>query len=186
MRIVDKQDFPVAQARRYLEPGPVILISSRHAGEHDIMTLGWHTMLAFSPSLVGLMISSGNHSHRLVRGSGVCVINVPTAELIDTVCRIGNTTGAEIDKFSAFGLTTVEAAHVDAPLIHECHACFECRLYDDAMVPGYDLFVFEIVKAHVAPTPTVPEMLHYTGEGVFRLSRDTIERRELFRPELLL
>lgn len=185
MSFVEKTGFPVEQARRYLEPGPVVLISSRWAGEHDIMTLGWHTILAFSPSLVGLMISTGNHSHRLVRESRECVINLPTAELIDTVCRIGNTSGTDIDKFAAFGLTEAPAEYVDAPLIADCHACFECRLYDDAMVPGYDFFVFEVVKAHVATHPQVPEMLHYTGDGVFRLSRDTIERRHLFRPELL-
>ncbi|MGN8159002.1 hypothetical protein ACS8Y6_08135 [Salinisphaera sp. RV14] len=42
------------------------------------------------------------------------------------------------------------------------------------------------MKARVATTPPVPEMLRYTGDGVFRLSRDMIERRALFRPELLL
>ncbi|AWN15497.1 flavin reductase family protein [Salinisphaera sp. LB1] len=185
MTVSDKQDFPVAQARRYLEPGPVVLLSCRHGGEHDIMTLGWHTILAFQPSLVGLMISGGNHSHRLIRDSGICGINVPSADMVDTVCRIGNTTGREIDKFDAFGLTATEAEHVDVPLIGECHACFECRLHDDTLVAGYDFFVFEIVKAHVATTPPVPEMLHYTGNGVFRLSRETLERRALFRPELL-
>ncbi|MGN8159001.1 flavin reductase family protein [Salinisphaera sp. SWV1] len=138
MIVSDKQDFPVTQARRDLEPGPVVLLSCRHAGEHDIMTLGWHTILSFSPSLVGLMISGGNHSHRLIRASGVCGINVPSADLVDTVCRVGNTTGREIDKFSAFGLTAIEAERVDAPLIGECHVCFECRLHDDTLVAGYD------------------------------------------------
>ncbi|MEJ0043994.1 MAG: hypothetical protein WDM81_18060 [Rhizomicrobium sp.] len=33
---------PPAQARRYLEPGPIILISSAHKNETDIMTCGWH------------------------------------------------------------------------------------------------------------------------------------------------
>jgi flavin reductase (DIM6/NTAB) family NADH-FMN oxidoreductase RutF len=37
-----------------------------------------------------------------------------------------------------------------APLIHECHANFECRLYDDALEDKYNFFVFEVVKAHVA------------------------------------
>lgn len=186
MNSVPMQDFPVAQARRYLEPGPVVLVSSRLAGERNIMTLGWHTILAFSPSLVGLMISKDNHSHRLIRESAACVINLPTADLIDTVCRIGNTSGAEVDKFAAFELTDLPSERVDAPRIGECHACFECRLYDDAMVPAYDWFIFEIVKAHVAMSPAVPALLHYTGDGVFRRSHETQERRALFRRELLL
>ena len=34
-----------------------------------------------------------------------------------------------------------------APLIHECHANFECRLYDDALEDKYNFFVFEVVKS---------------------------------------
>ena len=31
-----------------------------------------------------------------------CVINVPTVDLVDAVVKIGNSSGAEIDKFEAF------------------------------------------------------------------------------------
>jgi flavin reductase (DIM6/NTAB) family NADH-FMN oxidoreductase RutF len=34
-----------------------VLVSSHWQGKHNIMTLGWHTVLEFSPSLVGCMIS---------------------------------------------------------------------------------------------------------------------------------
>src|SRR3546814_18546328 len=93
------------------------------------MTLGWHTNMDGSPSLLGLMISGGNHSHRMIRESRECVINLPTTALTDTVIGIGNTSGAEIDKFDKFNLTAEDASKVDAPLIGECHASFECRLH---------------------------------------------------------
>lgn len=180
-----KKDFPVSQVRRFLEPGPIVLVSSRWKGRTNIMTMGWHTVMEFTPSLVGCVISSGNHSHHMIRGSGECVINLPTAGLTDTVVKIGNTSGAEIDKFSEFGLTPGEGEVVGAPLIRECHACFECRLYDDALVDKYDFFIFEVVKAHAALTPKYPETLHYTGDGVFMLSGKTISRKRLFRPGML-
>ena len=59
----------MTQVRRYLEPGPIVLFSSKWQGASNIMTLGWHTVLAFSPSLVGLMIWHRNHSHRMIRES---------------------------------------------------------------------------------------------------------------------
>jgi flavin reductase (DIM6/NTAB) family NADH-FMN oxidoreductase RutF len=124
-----KLDFPVSKVRRYLEPGPIVLVSSHWQGKHNIMTLGWHTVLEFSPSLVGCMISGGNHSFEMIRNSRECVINLPTTNLTDPVVRIGNTTGANIDKFSEFGLTAEQAHLVEAPLIAECHASFECRLF---------------------------------------------------------
>lgn len=184
-RLPAKRDFPVSEVRRYLEPGPIVLVSSRLGGEANVMTLGWHTVLAFSPSLIGLMISSGNHSHRMIRESRECVVNLPTTRLTDTVVRIGNTSGADTDKFAAFGLTAGAASRVGAPLVRDCHASFECRLHDDALVARYDFFVFEVVKAHVAASPKHPETLHYTGDGVFIVAGKPISRRSLFRPEML-
>ncbi|VTZ28162.1 NADH-FMN oxidoreductase RutF, flavin reductase (DIM6/NTAB) family [Methylocella tundrae] len=180
-----KSDFPVSQVRRYLEPGPIVLVSSKWRDKTNIMTLGWHTILEFSPSLVGCMISGGNHSFHMIRNSGECVINLPTTALIDTVVRIGNTSGAEIDKFVEVGLTPQKGQEVDAPLIGECHANFECRLHDDALVDKYNFFIFELVKAHAAPSPRHPETLHYTGDGVFMVSGKIISRRSLFRPDML-
>jgi flavin reductase (DIM6/NTAB) family NADH-FMN oxidoreductase RutF len=171
--------------RRYLEPGPIVLVSSRWQGKTNIMTLGWHTVLEFTPSLVGCMISAGNHSHHMIRNSGECVINLPTTALTDTVVGIGNCSGAKIDKFAAFGLTAAPGRQVEAPLICECHASFECRLRDDALVDSYNFFIFEVVQAHVAVSPKHPETLHYTGDGVFMVAGKIISRRSLFRPEML-
>ncbi|WP_240791005.1 flavin reductase family protein [Roseomonas sp. AR75] len=173
------------QVRRYLEPGPIVLVSSHWRGRSNVMTLGWHVVLEFSPSLVGLMIAQGNHSFGMIRASRECVINLPTTALTDTVVRIGNCSGATTDKFAAFGLTPEPASAVAAPLIRECHACFECRLHDAALVKRYNLFVFEVVKAHVAPSPKHPQTLHYTGDGVFMVAGRTISRKSLFRPEML-
>ena len=180
-----KSDFPVSQVRRYLEPGPIVLVSSRWKDETNIMTMGWHTVMEFTPSLVGCVIAGGNHSFEIIRKSRECVINLPTTSLTDTVVRIGNTTGAEIDKFREFGLTPEDAHEVTAPLIRECHANFECRLHDGALVDKYNFFIFEVVRAHVATSPKHPETLHYTGDGVFMVSGKIISRRALFRPEIL-
>lgn len=175
-----KMDYPVSKVRRYLEPGPVVLITSRWKGETNVMTLGWQTVMEFSPSLVGCVISRANHSFGLVRASGECVINLPTTALIDAVIGIGNTTGTDTDKFKAFGLTAVDGVEVSAPLIAECHANFECRLHDDAMVESYDFFVFEVVKAHVAPVPEHPKTLHYMGDGRFMTAGPVIDRQAQF------
>lgn len=175
-----KHDFPVAQIRRFLEPGPVVLVSSKYGDQTDIMTMGWHTVMEFSPSLVGGVISSANHSFELIRKSRECVINLPTTALTDVVAKIGNCSGTDVDKFREFGLAAEPAQRVGAPLIRECHASFECRLFDDALVERYNFFVFEVVKAHVARSPKHPQTLHYTGDGVFMRSGKTISRKALF------
>ena len=184
-RPTPKIDLPVWQIRRYLEPGPIVLVSSAHGGARNIMTMGWHTAMEFTPSLIGCVIAGGNHSFAMIRKSRECVINLPTTALTDTVVGIGNTTGAEIDKFAHFGLTALPAQRVEAPLIGECHAHFECRLADGTLIDKYNFFIFEVVKAQVARSPKHPETLHYTGGGVFMVSGRIISRRSKFRPEML-
>ena len=147
--------------------------------------MGWHTLMEFTPSLIGCVIAGGNNSFGLIRESRECVINLPTTALTDTVVGIGNTTGSEIDKFEHFGLNAEAAQHVRASLIAECHAHFKCRLADDALVDKYNFFIFEVVKAHVAKSPKHPEKLHYTGDGAFMVSGKIISRRSKFRPEML-
>jgi flavin reductase (DIM6/NTAB) family NADH-FMN oxidoreductase RutF len=185
MKRYRKQDFPVEDVRRFLEPGPVVLVASQWRGERDIMTMGWHMVLEFSPSLLACCISRGDHSHDLVCASGECTINLPTVDIVDTVVGIGNCSGTEGDKFARFGLTAEPAAVVAAPLIAECHSSFECRLHDDSLVDRYDLFVWEVVRAHVAPRPAIPRTVHYRGDGRFMVSGPDISRRRLFRPEML-
>ncbi len=184
-RRMTKTDLPVSQIRRYLEPGPIVLVSSADGERRNIMTMGWHTVMEFTPSLIGRVIASGNYSFGLICKSGECVINLPTTALTDTVVGIGNTSGADIDKFAHFGLTAEAAQRVEAPLIAECHANLECQLADDSLVDKYNFFIFEVVKAHVARSPKHPETLHYTGNGVFMVSGKIISRRSKFRPEML-
>lgn len=185
MRCYRKADFPVEDICRFLEPGPVVLVSTQWRGERDVMTMGWHMVLEFSPSLVACCLSRANYSHELARRSGQCVVNLPTADIVDTVVRIGNCSGSDIDKFAAFGLTTTPSDAVEAPLIDQCHSSFECRLHDTSLIDKYDLFVWEVVAAHVAPVPKIPKTVHYRGKGSFMLSGPDISRRRLFRPEML-
>jgi flavin reductase (DIM6/NTAB) family NADH-FMN oxidoreductase RutF len=176
-RIARKQPLPLDQVRRYLEPGPVVLVSSAWNDERDIMVMGWHTVMEFSPSLVGCVISSANHSHGLIRASGECVINLPTTALTEAVLGVGSTSGADIDKFEHFGLSAEQSELVGAPSIGECHAQFECRLHDDSLAGKYDFFIWEVVAARALATPKHPETLHYKGDGTFMLSGDIIHRR---------
>jgi flavin reductase (DIM6/NTAB) family NADH-FMN oxidoreductase RutF len=178
-------EIPTAQARKFLEPGPVVLLTTRHAGNDNVMTLGWHQVLEFTPSLISCVVSRANRSFEMLRASGECVINVPTADMLDTVVRIGNCSGAEVDKFAAFDLER-EAAHtVDAPALAQCHARLECRIHDDRAVERYNLFILEVAHIRARARPRTPDYVHYLGDGEFMLSGKRVSRRRLFRPDML-
>ena len=118
-----KKDFPVSKIRQILEPGPVVLVSSAWKGKMNIMTMGWHSVMEFAPSLVGCVIAENNVSFEMIKKSRECVINVPTAGMIDQVIGVGNCDGDEVDKFRIFDLTPDEATHISAPLIRPWRPC---------------------------------------------------------------
>jgi len=186
MKAYEKKDFPVANIRRFLEPGPIVLVSSAWKGRTNIMTMGWHMVMEFVPSLVGCYIWSENHSFDMIRKSKQCVINIPTVDLAAAVVGVGNGSGRDMDKFAKFGLTPAPGKKVEAPLIAECYANFECKLVDSSLISKYSLFVLEVVKAHAAASPKYPRTLHYRGDGVFMVSGTNTGRyRKLFKPQNL-
>lgn len=181
---LEKKNFPLSRVREHLETGPIVLVTSHHEGSSNIMTMGWHTMMQFSPALLGCYIWDGNQSHSAIRESRECVINVPTVNLADQVVAIGNSHAGQGDKFAATGLTPGKSQRVTAPLIEECYASFECRLFDDRMVSVYNFFIWEIVRAHVAPI-SAPRTLHYRGQGSFMVAGREIDHRKEFMSENL-
>jgi flavin reductase (DIM6/NTAB) family NADH-FMN oxidoreductase RutF len=172
--MASKKEFPLAQVYGLLEPGPVVLVTTARAGRLNIMPMSWHTMMEFLPPLVGCVISSQNHTFEMLRASGECVINVPTAELVKKVVRCGNTCGQLVDKFKAFGLTPAAASVVEAPLIAECYANLECKVVDRTLVARYSFFILEVVKAWIDPGQKRPRTIHHQGEGVFLVPGRTI------------
>ena len=78
MKSYVKKDFPTSDVRRFIEPGPIVLVSSRWKDETNIMTMGWHMIMGTEPSLIGCYIWTRNHSFNMIRKSKECVINIPT------------------------------------------------------------------------------------------------------------
>jgi flavin reductase (DIM6/NTAB) family NADH-FMN oxidoreductase RutF len=183
MKRYTKKSFPVDRVRKFLEPGPIVLLSSTYQGKDNIMTLGWHMMMEYD--LIGCYLWDIDYSRELISKSKECCINVPEIHLLDQTVGIGNTTGAEIDKFESFGLTAEPAKMIKAPLIKECYANIECKVIDMTMAKKYSLFILQVVAARAALSPKYPKTFHYTGEGVFMISGEHISRRKLFKPDRL-
>ncbi len=166
--------MPLAKVYGLLEPGPVVLVTTAHGKNRDIMAMSWHTMLEFEPPLIGCVISNRNHSFKLLKASRECVINIPAVDLAEQVVGCGNTSGTRVDKFARFDLTPGAASRVAAPLITECFANLECRVVDTRMVPKYCFFVLEVVQAWINPAVKAPRTLHHRGRGRFMVAGEEI------------
>jgi len=100
--------------------------------------------------------------------------NIPTVELVAKVLKCSNATGRDMDKFAAFGVTPAPASIVRAPLIAECYASLECRVFHTRLNNRHDFFVLEVVMAWVDPACRNPHTLHHRGRGLFAVSGATI------------
>lgn len=167
-----KKRLPLGKVYQLLEPGPVVLVTSCLDGKKNVMAMSWQTMLEFEPPQLACVISNRNYSFELVRGSGECVINVPTVEMVETVVKVGNVSGRRVDKFKRFGLECEEGSKVGAPLLKDCYASLECKVIDTGLVEQYCLFILQVVQAWVRPKKETPRLIHHWGDGVFTTDSD--------------
>ena len=170
-----KRNLPLPKVYCLLEPGPVVMVTTARKGQANIMTMSWHMMIDFEPPIVGCVISNRNYTFDILKATKECVINVPTVELAQKVVGVGNTSGREIDKFKAFGLTPVPASIVQAPLVDECYANLECKVVDGKMVAKYNLFILEVLKAWIDPARKDPRTIHHRGQGAFMIAGETVK-----------
>jgi flavin reductase (DIM6/NTAB) family NADH-FMN oxidoreductase RutF len=131
--------------------------------------------------MVACVVSSANHSFAALRATGECVIAVPARKLASKVVKVGNSSGRDIDKFAAFGLTPLPAENVAPPLVAECFANLECKVVDRRMLNRYNMFILEVLKAWIDPAQKNPKTIHHHGYGRFVVDGPTIKLKSKMR-----
>lgn len=168
------KELPLSEVYQFIEPGPVVLLTTSHRNRSNVMTMSWHMMVDFTPPLIACIVSQGDYSFAALRATRTCVIAIPDAKLAEKVVAIGNCSGRDTDKFEAFGLTQLPAESVAAPLIAECFVNLECRVVDTRLVNKYNLFVLETVKAWRDTKQPAPKTIHHHGFGSFVVDGDKL------------
>lgn len=168
------EDQPLGEVYRLIEPGPVVLLTTRRGDRANVMTMSWHMMVDFSPPLLACIVADGDHSAAALRETGECVVALPDARMARTVVGIGNCSGRRVDKFADFRLTAAKAEKVAAPLIAECFVNLECRVVDDSLAEKFGLRVLEVVKAWRDPTRGDVKTIHHQGYGTFAVDGRTL------------
>jgi flavin reductase (DIM6/NTAB) family NADH-FMN oxidoreductase RutF len=175
------KELPLSKAYRLIEPGPVVLLTTAQNGRANVMTLSWHMMVDFEPPLVACVVSSADHSFAALQATKECVIAVPAVELAPKVVEVGNCSGRDRNKFTAFGLTPLPSELVAPPLVAECFANLECKVVDTTLVNQFNLFVLEVLKAWTDPAQKHPRTIHHHGYGTFVVDGETIKLKSRMR-----
>ena len=165
---------PLGRVYGLLEPGPVVLLTTKRAGRANVMPMSWHTMLEFEPPLVGCVVSNRNFTFDTLKATRACVLAIPTVEIARQAIRCGNVSGRKEDKFAKFGLTPLPASRVAAPLVAECYANLECRVIDTSRVAKYGFFVLEVIAAWLDRTRRDPRTIHHRERQRFMVAGPTV------------
>jgi flavin reductase (DIM6/NTAB) family NADH-FMN oxidoreductase RutF len=175
------RQLKLSRAFTLIEPGPVVLVTTRDGDTNNVMTISWTMVMDFTP-VFALTTGPWNHSFAALKRTRECVIAVPAVDLLDRVVGIGTCSGTDTDKFAKFKLTAVPGKLVKAPLIKECLANIECKVVD--LVDKHNIVVLEGVAAYVDPTRKEKRMIHAVGDGTFVADGRRFDRRKMMASKL--
>lgn len=134
---------------RLVHPMHTVLVSCiGKNGKPNIITLAWAMPTSISPPLVAVSIAPRRYSHSLIEETGEFVVNIPTMDILDATFYCGRVSGRDCDKFKDAGLTPMPARKVKPPIIEECVAHLECKLYGKFPTGDHTIFVGEVVEAY--------------------------------------
>lgn len=176
-------------------PRIAVVVTAYHNGKSNAMTAGWHTPLSFNPPLFGVSLSPRRQTYKMILESGEFVVNFLPATTAGLIAAIGGSKGAAIDKFESFNIAKDIPLKVNAPVLSDAYAAYECKLIDNRPYGDHQLLVGEVVAVHsLSEAFTTEETLDlktvtpafYMGNDKyitkFKATIETMEREKFGRP----
>ena len=162
----------LAKAYRLLNHGPTILVTSAHGGKRNVMAAAWNVPLDFAPPKIIVVIDKNTYTRELVEASGTFAINIPCVAQIDTVQKVGTSSGRDLhdtDKFAQYDIGTFSATEIDAPLVEGCVGWLECKVIPEPHNQNtYDLFIAEVLAAYADERIFSDGRWHFEGQDNLR------------------
>jgi flavin reductase (DIM6/NTAB) family NADH-FMN oxidoreductase RutF len=122
----------------------VAVVTATHAGQQYGMTVNSFTSISLEPPLVSVTLKQLTHTHDLVVKSGVFAVTILTAEQKELSDLFAGKLPNIMDRFE--GLQTEKLA-IDAPILKNGMAYFNCRLVNSMPIGENTLFIAEVIAA---------------------------------------
>jgi len=141
----------------------VIAIAKDKDGKANPVTLGWTMIVSGSPPMMAIGVAKKHYSVEAINHSKCFTIAFPSTQMAEAALFFGSKSGRDTDKFAEFDCETTPAKEIDAVLLTDAVANFECTL--ETQVPAGDHFVFigKIVRSHMNTEPK--QRLYTIGPG---------------------
>jgi flavin reductase (DIM6/NTAB) family NADH-FMN oxidoreductase RutF len=104
------------------------------------------------------------------------------ADIAETVVKIGACSGSDTNKFEKFGLHSLAAKKIKAPLIQECYVNIECTVTD--YLKKHNLFMLQGMNAWIDSRRKEKRLFHAVGDGTFIVDGQKLNYRKIMKDKL--
>ena len=142
----NKESAPI---KACLKPSPNILVSCRSAnGEDNALAVAYCCNCSFDPPMLMVGIVPSRYSHKMVKETGVFVVNLVAKDFREQFEYLGSVSGRTENKLKKLGLRIADGIKVNAPLLLDCPVNIECRVVDSIVTGSHEMFVGRIEYVH--------------------------------------
>ncbi|HOJ30603.1 MAG TPA: flavin reductase family protein [bacterium] len=153
-------DIEKALLRKY--PEQVVLVTTRNKeGKNNVMAVGWTAIVSSDPVMFVLGIDEEACTYQNILGTKQFVVSFPSEKMAKETLFVGSVHGYKRDKIQESGLEIQEAKIVNAPVLVDAVANFECKLVeitkpgDCPLVVGQVVYAWENTDEHLKRLYTV-------------------------------
>lgn len=155
--------------RPFMGVMPAVLLGANVNGKPNYMTAAWVSPACMAPPMVSVAVNHARHTLRGIEENGTFSLNVPSTKQVIETDYCGITTGARTDKSKVFG--SFYGRLKTAPMVEECPANIECKVFKTVDCGSHVLCVGEIVEVYLnkdcaggaGPDVTKIDPIIYTG-----------------------
>lgn len=142
-------DKEQANMKSCLQPTPKVLVSCRGLdGEDNVLAVAYCANCSYDPPMVIVGIVPTRYSYKMIKESGVFVVNLVEKEYEKTFKYLGSNSKRDVDKIAKMNVRTSEAIKINAPLLQDCPVNIECKVVNSIVTGSHEMFVGKILYVH--------------------------------------
>lgn len=111
-------------------PSPLVVVTGyKSNGKPNAAMQSWCTFTGEEGyHCIFSSVKKFGHMYRSLKETGCCVVNFPSADILNKCMNTIKNNGFETDEIAASGLTAEPSVRVNAPRIKECFLNMDCEL----------------------------------------------------------
>ncbi len=124
----------------------VAVVTSKRDEEINGCSVAWVSQVNFTPPFVMFSVGKESYTRELIEESKVFAINILSERQVKIAKQFGLQSGRNIDKFSKIDYETKGSG---APILKDCLAYMDCKVYKTMDVGTQTIYIGEVVEADI-------------------------------------